>query len=38
MNFISNLCIMDLITTCMSVKQTSLQVSSASVNVFVMRQ
>jgi hypothetical protein len=35
MHFVRYLYIMDLITTCISVKQTRLQVNSASVNVFV---
>jgi hypothetical protein len=37
MHFVAYLYIMDLTTTCISVKQTRLRVSSASVNVFVMR-
>jgi hypothetical protein len=37
MHFVGYLYIMDLITTCISVKQTSLQVSSAYVNALVMR-
>jgi hypothetical protein len=37
MHFVAYLYIMDLITTCISVKQTRLQVNSAYVNVFVMR-
>jgi len=36
-NFVGYVYIMDLITKCISVKQTHLQVNSANVNVFVMR-
>jgi hypothetical protein len=37
MHFVGYLYIMDLITMCISMKQTHLQVNSANVNVFVMR-
>jgi len=37
MRFVRYLYIMDLITTCISVKQTHEHVNSAYVNVFVMR-
>jgi hypothetical protein len=37
MHFVANLYIMDLMSKCISVKQTRFQVNSANVKVFVMR-